>query len=74
MGGSNKVRYTWDGAAERLARLAKANARADAVWLRSLSVAESVRIFEDLCRGIPEIEPRSDLDPPPVVLSRLWRG
>jgi hypothetical protein len=73
MGQSSRGTYTWKGAAVRLGSLAKANAQADAIWLRSLSVEESVLIFEDLCRGIPELSDRSELDPPPVVLRRLWR-
>jgi hypothetical protein len=68
-----EVRYTWKGAAERLRRLGEANARANEAWLRSLSVAESIQIFEDLCQGIPEISPSSERDPPPVVLARIWR-
>jgi hypothetical protein len=71
MGRSTGNTHTWKDAAVRLDRLAKANAQADATWLRSLSVDESVLIFEDLCRGIPEVSRRLDLDPPPVVMSRL---
>jgi hypothetical protein len=70
---SGRVRYTWEGAPALLERMAKTNARADATWLRSLSLEESVRIFEDLCNGIPEVSVQLELDPPPVVLSRLWR-
>jgi len=66
--------YTWDGAAERLERMAARIARADEEWLRSLTMEESIRIFEDLCQGIPEVEPRPDRDPPPVVLFRIWRS
>jgi len=69
----SRVSYTWKGAAAHLDRLAKANARADEIWLRSLSSDESALILEDLCRGIPELSVASDLDPPPVVLWRLWR-
>ncbi|MBI4606422.1 MAG: hypothetical protein HY721_31035 [Planctomycetes bacterium] len=71
---SARVSYTWEGAAARLDRMAKANARADEAWLRSLSMEESARILEDLCRGIPELGVTSELDPPPVVLWRLWRS
>jgi len=71
---SNPISFTWTGAAEHLDRLAKANARAEEAWLRSLSIEESVRILEDLCRGIPEISINADLDPPPVVLWRMWRA
>jgi hypothetical protein len=73
MGASGKVRYTWEGSATFLDRLAKANERADAAWLRSLSLEESALILEDLCRGIPEVPVASDEDPPPVVLCRIWR-
>ena len=71
---SGRVSYTWEGAGPLLERLAKANARADEAWLRSLSMDESARILEDLCRGIPELSVTSELDPPPVVLWRLWRS
>ena len=71
---STPIRYTWKGAAEQLDRLAKANAHADEAWLRSLSIEESARILEDLCRGIPELEVTPELDPPPVVLWRIWRS
>jgi len=70
---SRRNTYTWQGAAERLRRQADANARADAAWLRALTVEESIRIFEALCRGIPELEVVAREDPPPVVLSRLWK-
>jgi hypothetical protein len=70
---SSKVSYEWTGARAKLDRLAKANARADETWLRSLSVEESALILEDLCRGIPELDVTSELEPPPVVLWRLWR-
>ena len=73
MGGRARANYTWRGAAEALERLAEANARADAEWLRSLTIEESARIIEDLCRGIPELgTPPSETDPPPVVLFRMW--
>ena len=73
MGGRSRVHYTWKGAAEALERQAEANARADAAWLRSLTIEDSVRILEDLCRGIPEVgTPHSDTDPPPVILFRMW--
>ena len=68
------VSYSWKGAAEHLDRLAKANARADAAWLRSLSLEESACILEDLCRGIPELGMTTELDPPPVVLWRVWKS
>ncbi len=68
-----RVAYTWDGAARRLERLAKANAQADEAWLAALSTEESIRIFEDLCQGIPEISPAPHRDPPPVVLFPIWR-
>jgi len=71
---SNRPSYTWEGAAAQLDRLAKANASADEAWLRSLSVEESIRVFEDLSPGIPELSVATDLDPPPVVLFRLWRA
>lgn len=71
---STRVSYEWKGAREMLDRLAKANARADETWLRSLSMEESALILEDLCRGIPELCVSSELDPPPVVLWRLWRS
>jgi hypothetical protein len=74
MGRSSKRTYTWEGAAAHLDRLAEANARADAEWLRSLTVEESARILEDLCRGIPELAVDATLDPPPVVLWRMWRS
>ncbi len=45
-----------------------------AAWLRSLTMEESIRIFEDLCSGIPEVIQRADRDPPPVVLFRIWRS
>ena len=70
---SSKVRYEWKGARAKLDRLAKANARADEMWLRSLSVEDSALILEDLCRGISELGVTSELDPPPVVLWQLWR-
>ncbi len=68
------VTYTWESAGARLDRLAEANARADETWLRSLSIDDSALILEDLCRGIPELGVTSDLDPPPVVLWRMWRS
>jgi hypothetical protein len=68
------MNYTWEGAAERLQRMAARVARSDEAWLRSLSVEESIRIFEDLCRGIPEIPLRAERAPPPVVLFRIWRS
>ena len=71
---STGVRYTWNGAAALLDRLGKANARADEAWLRSLSIEESALLLEDLCRGIPELDATSELDPPPVVLGREWRS
>jgi hypothetical protein len=64
--------FTWNGAAERLERLALANRRATIERLRSLSEEESIAIFEDLSEGIPEIENESK-SPPPVVLFRIWR-
>jgi hypothetical protein len=70
---SAKPSYTWEGSSGFLDRLGKANARADEAWLRSLSAEESALILEDLCRGIPEVTVTSELDPPPVVLWRLWR-
>jgi hypothetical protein len=73
MRGSTRITYTWQGAAERLERLAAGNARADQAWLRSLSIGESIAIFEDLCRGIPELSITPELDPPPVALWRIWR-
>ena len=73
MGRSAKGSFTWEGSANRLDRLARANAHADAAWLRSLSIEESILVFEDLSRGIPELGERVEPDPPPVVLSRLWR-
>lgn len=71
---SSRISYEWKGAGARLDRLAKANERADETWLRSLSVEESALILEDLCRGIPELRVIPELDPPPVVLWRLWRS
>lgn len=68
------IEYTWIDAGARLHRLAKANAEADASWLRSLSIEDAVAIFEDLSRGIPELNERADRDPPPVVLVRIWRS
>ena len=68
-----RVNYAWKDAATQLDRLAKANARADEAWLRSLSIDESAVILEDLCRGIPELGVTSEWDPPPVVLWPLWR-
>jgi hypothetical protein len=68
-----RAAYTWDGAALRLERLAEANARADKAWLTGLSTEESIRVFEDLCQGIPEISPVPYRDPPPVVLFPIWR-
>jgi len=53
--------------------MAKRIARGDKTWLRSLAEEEPARIFEDLCEGIPEIQLRPERDPPPVVLSRIWR-
>ena len=66
--------YTWNGAAERLKPMAKGIERADEEWLRSLTLEESIRILEDLCQGIPEVELRPDRDPPPVVRFRTWRS
>jgi hypothetical protein len=74
MGRSTRASFTWKGSAARLDRLAKANAQADGDWLRSLSIEDSVLLFEDLSRGIPELSEHPDLDPPPVVLWRLWRS
>ncbi len=74
MGRSTPVSYTWTGASDHLDRLAQANARADEAWLRSLSMEESACILEDLCRGIPELKMTAELDPPPVVLWRIWRS
>ncbi|MBI4585527.1 MAG: hypothetical protein HY717_16050 [Planctomycetes bacterium] len=71
---SMRIDYTWHGAKNRLQRMAKANARADEEWLRSLSMEESIRIFEDLCLGIPELGVTSQRDSPPVVLWRIWRS
>jgi hypothetical protein len=73
MGRFTKVNYTWRDATEHLDHLAKVNARADEAWLRSLTMDQSVLIFEDLSRGIPEVRATSELDPPPVVLLRIWR-
>jgi len=73
MGRTTRANFTWEGSAARLDRMAKANARADAERLRSLSIEESIRLFEDLSRGIPELSERPELDPPPVVLFRLWK-
>jgi hypothetical protein len=67
------MKFTWDGAAERLRRTAARIAGADDAWLRSLSLEESIRIFEDLCNGIPEVPVQAQRDPPPVVLFRMWR-
>jgi hypothetical protein len=71
---SSRLTYTWEGSAASLDRLAKANARADEAWLHSLSLEDSAQILEDLCRGIPELPVSSELDPPPVVLLRMWRS
>ena len=65
--------YTWKGAREYLRRLGEANARATEAWLVSLTPEESIRIFEDLCRGIPELDVLTDTDGPPPVLCRAWR-
>jgi hypothetical protein len=71
---SSRTAYTWEGAARRLERLAEANARAEAAWLAGLSIEESIRIFEDLCQGIPEVSPAAAPDPRPVVLGPIWRS
>ncbi len=70
----SRVSFAWKGVPTMLDRLAKANARADEAWLRSLSMDESALILEDPCRGIPELSVTSELDPPPVVLWRVWRS
>ncbi len=73
MSHSKRVTFTWEGSAARIDRMGEANRRAEEAWLRSLTIEESVRVFEDLSRGIPELVARSEPDPPPVVLFRLWR-
>ena len=43
-------------------------------WLRSLSVEDSIAIFEDLCAGIPELADQDRAaDPPPPVLASIWK-
>lgn len=66
--------FTWEGAAGRMERMTAANRRATVRWLRSLTIEKSVRIFEDLCEGIPELDSQRLPDAPPVALFKLWRN
>lgn len=50
-----RVQYTWEGAREAWRRMGEAAEKAHTRWLRSLTIEESVAIFEDLSRGIPEL-------------------
>lgn len=68
------VDVTWDGAAERFARLAAANRRAWIEWLDSLTPDESVRVFQELTASHPEVAEDRLPKPEPVVLWRLWRS
>ena len=64
---------SWEGAADAWRRLGAANHLA---WVRSLdemTVEESIRVFEDLVKGIEGIGYERAPKPLPVVLFRLWR-
>lgn len=65
--------YEWEGAARYWERLGAANHKANVEWLRSLDQRASIEIFEDLCSGIPGVDADPSLDPPPVVLFKIWR-
>ena len=67
-----RTHFSWEGFTNALKRLATANGRATADWLRSLTPEESIEIFESLSEGIPEI-PFETSHPPPVPLFRIWR-
>jgi hypothetical protein len=67
------MEFTWEGAAALWDRMGAANRRAEQAWLESLTVDEAIALFEDVCRGVPELD-RADIpDDPPVVLFLLWR-
>lgn len=74
MPANDRIVFTWDGCAERLQRLGDANREAWLERLRALTLEESVQIFEDLSRGIPELDRARPAAPPPVSLLRLWRA
>jgi hypothetical protein len=68
-----RIEFSWEGARESQDRLAAANERAWRAHLASLTTAESIRIFEELCEGIPELDRERPPLGHPVPLFRLWR-
>ena len=65
----------WEGFEEHYRRIGEANRRATEEYLRSLTVEESIEIFEDLCEGFPELRDRPPLPrDPPVPLFRIWKA
>lgn len=64
---------SWEGAAERFRRLGEANRKATERWLQSLTIEKSIAVFEDLCRGAPELNVERTPQGHPIPLFRLWR-
>ncbi|MBI3098551.1 MAG: hypothetical protein HYY93_09970 [Planctomycetes bacterium] len=65
--------YTWEHARERIDRMAEANRVATEEWLRSLTPEESISIFEDLSRGLPENDRTLEREDHPVPLHKIWK-
>ena len=64
---------SWSHAVEHWSRLAEANRKATTKWLQALPLEESLRIFEDLAEGIPELDFERTSTDHPIPLFKIWR-